>query len=92
MVSPPDGVDTRQRHLRQLVLLSNASAVPSLEMISPFKPGSITVYTRAERRGPKLVQPHPLRRALSLSEEALRLFLKNEGPRLAVRAVVVLWS
>jgi hypothetical protein len=50
------------------------------EGLPKLSPEALRSFKRENRRGPKLAQPPFPRSALSLSEEARRLFVKKSDP------------
>jgi hypothetical protein len=67
----PDDPEKTLQELRQRLVTEGLPRL-SAEALRSFK--------REDRRGLKLAQPQPLGRALILSEEARRLFLKKIDP------------
>ncbi|WP_134495703.1 hypothetical protein [Microvirga pakistanensis] len=67
----PDDLDETLQQLRHRI---------ATEGLPKLSPEALRSLKREDWHGPKLVQPPPPGKALSLSEEARRLFLKKVDP------------
>lgn len=67
----PDDPEKTLQELRQRI---------ATEGLPKLSPEALRSYKREDRHGPKLMQPPLPRNALSLSEEARRLFHRKSDP------------